>query len=383
MNSHKLLTSDPARTSDSASHLQLFSDGPREAPALSWWYALTAPRAPAPDAPLAERETVRRGRLLSLLVLLITLIVLLAAPVALVTRNLPMFASLGSALVFNALTLWANRRGHVTLAGLLTIIPMTVGFALGQVLTPGGLTIDNLRIFDLLVASDLLVVSLFRPASVFLAVGANSLLIWAIISFAPPNAELAPLLAANRYGLIILPILLQFVVALPAYLLVRSTYQALLRADRAEELALLTQQNLELHQRELERTRQIEQGTELILAAMVRFANGDVLARAPESQDNLLWRIGRSLNTLLARQKDYQRQLMELEYARQQMDELQRRLLSAPSAQRELQRTREAAIRLQTALRIASRQRTRIALPQPSGTVIDEITRELQAIQSR
>ena len=315
--------------------------------------------------------------------LLITLIVLLAAPVAIYTKNMPMLASLLSALFFNAITLWFNRRGHVMIAGLLTIIPMTLGFTLGQILTPGGITIDNVRIFDLLVASDLLVVSLFPPASVFLAAAANSFLIWAIISFAPHNAELGQLLAGNRYGIILLPILIQFVVALPAYLLMRSTYQALLRADRAEELATLTQQNIELQQREIERTQQVTRGIELILAAMVRFANGDIYARAPESQENVLWRIGRSLNTLLARQKDYQRKMVELEQARKRIDELQAYLLNDPALQNEFQRTRVAAANLQNAIKRARRHRTLIALPPPSGTIIDEIAMELQVIQSR
>ena len=367
-----------------ASHIPPFSEVHLGSPTLlSWWYSFTAPEAPSPYASFTERENVRRGRLLSLLVLLITLIVLLAAPVAIYTKNMPMLTSLLSALLFNAITLWFNRRGHVMIAGLLTIIPMTLGFTFGQILTPGGMTIDNVRIFDLLVASDLLVVSLFRPASVFIAATANSILIWAILSFAPHSAELDQLLAANRYGIILLPILIQFVVALPAYLLTRSTYQALLRADRAEELTALTQQNVELQQREIERTQQVTQGIEHILAAMVRFANGDIQARAPESQENVLWRIGRSLNTLLARQKDYHRKIVELEQARKRIDELQARLLSTPSTQSEFQRTREAAIHLQNAIKIAGKRRTLIPLPPPSGTIIDEIAMELQVIQSR
>ncbi len=175
---------------------------------------------------------------------------------------------------------------------------------------------------------------------------------------------------------------MQIAIAWFTFVLLRSTNQAIRRADRAEELTALTQQNLELQQREIDRTRQIALGIEQILAAIVRFANGDVMARAPESQDNVLWRIGHSLNILLARQKDYQRNVVELEQARKRISELQNRLQTNAS-ERELQHTNEAARRLQEAISVARRKRALIELPPPSGTMIDNVVNELHSIQSR
>ena len=157
----------------------------------------------------------------------------------------------------------------------------------------------------------------------------------------------------------------------------RSTNQAIRRADHAEELAALAQQNVALQQRELERTRQIEVGIEQVLAAMVRFANGDSQSRAPESQDNVLWKIGRSLNTLLARQKDYQRKSWELDQARKQIAVLQTHLHRTSSPHDDAEQMREVAARLEEAILVARRRGTTITLPSPSGTIIDGIAMAL------
>ena len=273
-----------------------------------------------------------------------------------------------------------NRTGHVTAAGILVVIGLELGIGTSVLSFPGGLAPSNLPLFDLMVQSLVVAVAMLAPSIVFLIAGINVLFILIVLHSNIPNPDLAHIIAMDVGSVLPPPITLQIAVAWFTFVLLRSTNQAIRRADQAEELAALTQQNLELQQRELERTRQIEQGIEHILSAMVRFANGDALSRAPEAQDNVLWKIGRSLNTLLARQKDYQRKSWELEQARMKIDELQTRLSRTSSLQGDSEQTIEAAARLQEAIRIARRRGTTIALPSPSGTIIDEIAMELRTL---
>ena len=349
---------------------------PKETSLLDPWYRFTAPPQPSQQADFSERETARRGRLLSLWVLLVTIIVLFAVPEALVTHNLPMLSSLVSALVFNAITLWLNQRKQVIAAGLLTVIPMTIGFALGLFLTPGGLTLDTVRIFDLLVASELLVVSVFPPASVFLAAICNSILIWTIVSFAPHSQELEHALMINRYGIIVLPILLQFAVAFPTYLLVRSAYRALQRADTVslleremvKQARIIGEQSYALS----EQKQQLEYGIQQILQTHVRAAQGDFSVRAPRTQDNVLWQIAISLNTLLARlqqARQVELEMLELRAMKQEVTRIAQTLVQASWKERmhsSSQSTTTSYERLIRELNVLVHTRHSTAIPSPS-----------------
>jgi len=70
--------------------------------------------------------------------------------------------------------------------------------------------------------------------------------------------------------------------------------EAIVRVDRAETIAILEHALLE-------QKRDLELGIQQILQTHVTIANGNLNARAPLSQDNVLWQIARALNTLLTR----------------------------------------------------------------------------------
>ncbi len=114
------------------------------------------------------------------------------------------------------------------------------------------------------------------------------------------------------YDVIVQPIGLQIIVAVVTYLWVRSALRAIARADRAEEIA-------ELRRREAERTHQLETGIRQLLQTQVRAANGDLMARANLSQDNMLWQVGVSLNTLLTRLQKDGREASRAAYENQQL----------------------------------------------------------------
>ena len=56
-----------------------------------------------------------------------------------------------------------------------------------------------------------------------------------------------------------------------------------------------------MKQREVERQQHIEAGVQHLSRVLVQAANGDRTARVQMNQDNMLWRIGNSLNLLLTR----------------------------------------------------------------------------------
>jgi hypothetical protein len=114
--------------------------------------------------------------------------------------------------------------------------------------------------------------------------------------------ELNMLLTSQMaYNAVTQPIILQVVVAVVAYLWVRSARLALARADRAEEIAQLQSREAELLRREAERSHQLEQESEHLLQVLVRAANGDISVRAVLPQNNALWRVGNAVNMLLSR----------------------------------------------------------------------------------
>jgi hypothetical protein len=165
-----------------------------------------------------------------------------------------------------------------------------------------GLGVGDLPVLDVLIISELIAVSLLPPASVFVVAFSNILFIFTVFAFFPRSPELNMLLTSQMaYNAVTQPIILQVVVAVVAYLWVRSARLALARADRAEEIAQLQSREAELLRREAERSHQLEQESEHLLQVLVRAANGDIGVRATLTQENVLWRVGNAVNLLLSR----------------------------------------------------------------------------------
>src|SRR5258708_27773741 len=154
------------------------------------------------------------------------------------------------------------------------MVVMVLGWGLILISSPMGLDVANLPVFDLLIISELIAVSLLPAVSVFPIALGNILFILSDIALQPHTPALNQLLASGMaYDVIIQPIGLQIIVALVTYLWVRSALRAIARADRAEEVA-------ELKRRDAERTHQLEMGIQQLFHTQVRAANGDLIARA-------------------------------------------------------------------------------------------------------
>jgi hypothetical protein len=309
---------------------------------LDWWLHLTSSGWQHPPVNFAESERARRSRLASLIFLgfLVAGCVFLAAG----TNDVPTFLAIAGAMFGVVVACLLNRLGFVVVAG--TIVPIVlVVAAFGALLSAPDsvLTPDYLPTYDILVLAVVVTGSLLTPAAAFYMAIINSVLIAVdFLALQPHSADLTTEINQDGLGLLLgRPIGLEIAVAVVAYLWVSGTVNAARRADRAEEVAALEHAYAE-------QRRQLEIGVQQILATHVRIANGDFGARAPLSQDNVLWQIAASLNNLLGR------------------------LQKAGQAEYRLQRTDEEIDRLVAALRDLQAQRRPI-WPAPAGTSADKL----------
>ncbi|WP_151758030.1 hypothetical protein [Dictyobacter vulcani] len=324
---------------------------------LRWWYRLTAPLPASATATLQQRDLSRRGRLTSATLLIIILLVLAAEPTAIFGQNKSLVFILLIPVAIDIVALIFNKLGKITIAGILVIVGIEVGLILsilGPALGGGGLTTYVLPQFDLLVQAEFVAVTLLPPRSVFVVFFFNIAFILLSILYLPHTAEFNAVFAANRYDLFLRPITLAAIVAVVTYLWVTNANQAIKRADRAEVVAELERREVERQQQEITLKQQLDQGIQLILQTHVEVSNGNFAARAPLTKENVLWRIGYSLNTLLAR------------------------LQSSNQAEVELQRVQAETARLVETLR-----RARAGQPvkfNRTGTYLDPLILELMSI---
>lgn len=258
---------------------------------LGWWYQQTAPRE-QPGASFAERELVRRGRLASTLLLGFLITGMLQLPFVYkgpqtLLMLLPAFLGMG-------IQIWLNRIGQVNVVGVLMVL---ISYSVLAGLLTGGKLLDELSlpVFDMLVVPELMAVTLLPSISIFPVAIINSIIILGLATVQPHTAELGAVLTTpDGRAVLTRAIALQFIVAIVAYLWVRSAVLAIKRADQAEVIAAL-------ERREAERTRELEEGARQLLDVLVRLANGDFTSRVPLLANALLWRVGTAINTLIGR----------------------------------------------------------------------------------
>ncbi len=248
------------------------------------------------------REQVQGRKVVNAILLVITLSQLIALPGALLMKSVASIGTVLLGLILCAVALLFNQMGKVTVVSILLITVVDLGCGLMLLTTPMGLGVSDLPTFDLLVVSELIAVSLLTPTSVFPVAISNIVFIAADLMFQPRTPELQMVLSSNMgFNAVAQPISLQVVVAVVSYIWVRSALRAMARADRAEEIAELQHREAELQHREIERQRHLDEGVQHLSQVLVQAANGDRTARAKMNQDNMLWRVGNSLNLLLTR----------------------------------------------------------------------------------
>ena len=267
---------------------------------------------------IAVREEARRKQVVSAILLVIVLLQLIDFPGAIMMHSFMAIGTVLLGLVLCGVAMLFNQFGKVGVVSILLILVVDLGCGLMLLTSPMGLDASDLPVFDVLIVSELIAVSLLPAVSVFPVALSNILFILAVLALMPRTPALNMMLASDMaYNTIIQPVSLQIVVAVVSYIWVRSALRAIARADRAEEIAQLQRREAELLRREAERTHQLDMGSEHLLQVLVRAANGDRMARANLPPDNLLWRVGNALNLLLTRL----RRAGQAEYEMQQLRE--------------------------------------------------------------
>lgn len=262
---------------------------------FGWWLRLTVPPEPPITADFATRDRARRGRLGGALLFGLLALMILAVFIGLGDPATLVSALVGLGAVVVAIIL--NRNGYVNSAGIIMVTLPALVIALSVVYAPHGQLDDlYLPLFDLLAISLVVAASLLTPAAVLVVTVLVIGFTIADILLQPHTASMDVLFQSSD-GLLTLiarPVAFQLIVGVIGFLWARNTVESIRRADRAEELA-------ELERRELDRTRELEEGVRQLLAVHVHLANGDFNVRAPAIRNSLLWQIGSSLNNLVAR----------------------------------------------------------------------------------
>lgn len=316
----------------------------------NWWLRLTAPPgAAAYDQVLDrwEREHLRHAQLTSYVAAFVFIIPLFFLQQAFDTGTAIGIAVVMSMSIF-ALVL--NRAGQQVIAALLVVLSMDVVIE-GTLLTAkGGLGSGWLLTFDLFVLPLIIVGILLNRRFLWIFMLLHITCILGDFYLLPHTPDLTALIALWHGPTVIFvrPIIIQVGCCLLSWLAVRSTDEAIARADRAEFVA-------ELQQSIAQEKKQLEEAIQELLAVLTHAANGFLDTRASLSQDNTLWRISAALNTLFARVQNGRH-----------MEEATQRLL-------------HDITNLTMLIRLI-RNGQQVPLPIPNNGPLDPLIRELQAL---
>jgi hypothetical protein len=259
-----------------------------------FWLRLTGPgRQRTRDA--AARERVRRGRLLSVM-LLVTLIVVIAIfPKGFIpVLDYGTFGGIAIILVTLLICIPLNHASRVTAAGTIFCIGVSLALAWSLLATPNGLGMQDLPTFDLF-ALPIVIAGILLPrrAPFYFWIGCAAFII-ADITFETRQANLAAYInQVGLYATVIIPLILTFVIAVVSWLGAGSVERAILEADRSADLE-------HAYRLIAEQKRRLEGAINMIQNVHARVANGDFSARAATAGGELMG-LGVSLNLMLDR----------------------------------------------------------------------------------
>ncbi len=290
----------------------MISPSSQERGPVAVWYRLTAPPALPENATYIQKEKVRRGRLLSVIALAL---ILGQGLVTLGSFRTSVYLGLLDvcSLLIYCITLFINKQGKATLAGIVLVGALEFTLVT-SFLFLGPVTPYILPVLALFVVVEVLAASLLPVTSVFVLFLVNSVFIILYLKFQQHDALFEQVLRDGYYyNEIILPIALQFVVAVVTYLWVRSYTQAMMRADRAEVIAKLEHIVASQKEEVEEQKRQLEVGIQQLIVAHTQAINGHINQRIPLPEAKVLWPLAVSLNNLFARLRRSYRAEYELQ----------------------------------------------------------------------
>jgi hypothetical protein len=337
---------------------------------FAWWYRLTSPPDPPVGATFRQRDHARRGRIASALMLFLGTVLILAAFVAYFEQSKQIFTVVITVYVMIAICIPLNRRGFVDIVGILLTLGLVGGMYNTVLTSPGGLNPGIKDVLYMLFFSDLFVSVLLPVNWVFLVAALNIAFSVYALDFELHTTALN-LAMANGGGFAILFRLIQIHIITTGvmWIVVNIVQSAIRRADRAEELARAQNDVADLMKTQATGKVELEQSIAMITEIHRRVANGDLSARVPLTNENVLWQIAGQLNNLLSR---YQ----SARVAEQEVDALRAQLQQARNLDQAVRRMQEIQQPFSQALERAAQEQRPFYFP-PTMTPADYITQSL------
>lgn len=287
------------------------------------WLWLTGPNAAAFSDGLAAQERLRRSRLISALLVLVVLTVALIVPSALANQRnwFPVIILTIGGLLVGVLNNW----GAITLSAA-AYVALVDAAIVGFLVMKPTLSTGNIPDLDLLLLA-VLVGGMVLPRQFILLTGAVQVALILIIFQAKPHdplltQQIQTQQSGQVYTALVAPLVLQVCGTGIAWLHAWSMGRALVRADRAEELAAAERHIADQARQILEQKARLEEGIARILETHRQIAAGNLTAQAPIPEEHELWQIGRALNNLLGRFQRQTQENQELALACQEVEEL-------------------------------------------------------------
>jgi hypothetical protein len=280
---------------------------------LQLWYRLASPPEPDELASFQERELFRRGRTGSQIAITLYILLVISFPAAFAGSNSLLLFILIIDLFVLTLALVLNRLKMVSIAGVMVVLCFTASPTVNILTTPNGLNMTVLPIFGLLVLPLMCAVSFLPAWWVFVVAVGNCIFTVCVLTLMPSSGELHEVLKVGLPGIIVPILISQIIVSTVAFLWVRGATMALMRADRAEEIAQLEALEIKRKEEQLAISKQIEDGIQQIITTMgMVVTQNDFSIRVPMSHENILWRVSRSINNLLSRLQGFKQSQEEL-----------------------------------------------------------------------
>jgi len=261
-----------------------------------WWLALTAPPgAQQYDQAKShlDRERLRRSQLVSWTAPFVFFAPLLLIQQAADPGTLAAIIVLAS---ISVLALFLNRAGKQTFAALLLVLAMDAVIEGALITAQGGLGSGWLLTFDLFIIPLITVGVLLNRRFLWFFMLLHISCILGDFYLLPHTADLTTLIHEWNGPAIAFarPIIIQIGGCLLSFIEVRSTDQAIIRADRAQFIA-------KLQQATIKQKEELDAGIREILNILTRAANGDFNVQVSLPQENVLWQIASALNNLFIR----------------------------------------------------------------------------------
>jgi hypothetical protein len=261
----------------------------------NWWLKLTAPKGAGTYSQAFNRQTrehLRRSSLTSAVAPFVFF-----APLLLLQQsaNIGTMAGIVVLMFVSILALFFNRNGKQVIAALLLVLAMDAVIEGALITASGGLGSGWLLTFDLFVIPLVTVGVLLNRRFLWFFIVFHITCILGDFYFLPHAPDLIALI--NQWNgpavAFARPLIIQLGGGLLCWLAVRSTDEAIERADRAELIAGL-QASI------AEEKKQLEGGIQELLTVLTNAANGHYI-QATLTQGNALWRISAAINALFAR----------------------------------------------------------------------------------